>query len=221
MILFARTDKSKRRCQPLSEHSSQVAVCMAARCRSIGMEAFGKLCGLAHDLGKATPEWQQYLLADAARAKVPHAPLGAALIRLRYGGDTDPWRTLTAQMLELIVQGHHGGLHDALSPSGEPQPPSPYEQDIDLLMAEVGVFFVEVAAPDELDSLFDQAVEEVRQLVGRINGSVMTAGMPVGNAAVNCRHLLLGLAERWLLAALLDADRLDAAGWEGGISYDS
>jgi CRISPR-associated endonuclease/helicase Cas3 len=68
-------------------------------------EACG-LVGLLHDIGKADPAWQEYLVAAAAGLKPPrvdHKHAGAFLLQ--------DWGLGS---LAYIVAGHHGGLPDAV-----------------------------------------------------------------------------------------------------------
>ncbi len=76
------------------------------------MEAPAFWIGLWHDLGKANPDFQNYLKAadqGISSESVPHAFAGASLLyRLLWGQQqNDNWKDLA-----LPIAGHHAGLHD-------------------------------------------------------------------------------------------------------------
>jgi CRISPR-associated endonuclease/helicase Cas3 len=83
--LYAHTPNSAGHWHPLSTHLVAVAVGAHDRASAFspGAGDLAFLVGLYHDLGKANPAFQQYLLArNAGRSapKAPHSIWGAAFV---------------------------------------------------------------------------------------------------------------------------------------------
>lgn len=155
-----------------------------------------KLIGLLHDFGKGTADCQNHL--RGVGTKHPnHAGLGALYAYRRWGGTAKTSiETQTAHLISLCVYGHHAGLPDCLTISGN----SPYldglKEQSDAYYNEAKAnFYAEIASPEELDQLFQQACEEIDRF-------------GLGKA------FKWGLLARLLLSILVDADRWDSACFE-------
>ncbi|NMB46244.1 MAG: CRISPR-associated helicase Cas3' [Firmicutes bacterium] len=105
-VLYAHTPNEHGKWNYLDAHLRQVAVLARRFAAEFGDGGLGYLIGLAHDLGKAQPAFQRYLLAQAKgeRGKgTPHAWAGAAIFS-EYR-DHVPWAEIC-----LPIAGHHNGL---------------------------------------------------------------------------------------------------------------
>lgn len=88
--------------QTVMEHLDGTARRSAAFASDFGSENFGKLVGLAHDIGKNSPAFQKRLKGGP---KVDHATAGAI-----------ECAKIEAYMAACCVIGHHGGLPDFGNP---------------------------------------------------------------------------------------------------------
>lgn len=113
MRYFAHSgsDGTKDDWQRLDVHLKGVARRCADFARPFGIERLAALCGLLHDLGKYTPEFQQRLEGGA---RVDHSTAGAKLVLDRTKGNDRAFAELTA----YAILGHHAGLPDRQSASG-------------------------------------------------------------------------------------------------------
>lgn len=109
--LNAHSPREKSRIwHKLNTHLLAVARLASKHAAPFGASEIAFLAGLWHDLGKANPEFQDYLEAcdrSESSNSVPHAAAGAAfayrLFRKYVGQDTWP-------EISLPTVGHHGGL---------------------------------------------------------------------------------------------------------------
>ncbi len=103
--LYAHSRNRAGRRHPLVDHLRRTAELAAAFAAPFGGAELAQAAGLLHDLGKASPAFQSYLL-EAERGLGPsHGPdhkAAGAVLAAQLG--LDP--------LALLVQGHHGGLRD-------------------------------------------------------------------------------------------------------------
>ncbi|MFN3651616.1 MAG: CRISPR-associated helicase Cas3' [Armatimonadota bacterium] len=108
-VYVAHTPNPGGNWHSLSEHLREVARLAREFGAPIGVGELAYWAGLWHDLGKYTPEFQQYLRAchtaaltgstPPPRGDAPHKQFGAALA-VHYG----------ASLLGFAILGHHGGL---------------------------------------------------------------------------------------------------------------
>jgi len=101
---------------PLADHLRDAGELLALRCPDPGLVPLYRLAGLCHDIYKAHPDWQAYVLSRGAIRRGPaHAAAGAFLfswLAYRWLKSKDLWsghRLLWLRMTRDIAD-HHGRL---------------------------------------------------------------------------------------------------------------
>lgn len=222
---IARYDDQYKRDQTLAQHSSNTASKTAENLRPYGLESLGLLLGCLHDVGKGAEAWQaalkferQRYLDSGGKASrqplgLPHAPPAARIIyRLLSPHANTPPERLALQLVCMVIQAHHGYLMDAVTPNGE-----------DRFLADICL-----KEPEHMESIFaslEQLIPEAQLLTlwRKTSEELMPALRQIKVACAHCgtkqmqaQQLLLGLLARSCYAALIDADRLDAANFAAG-----
>ena len=107
MTLYAHSENTRGKRQPLAEHLRNVAALARERARPFGGGDLAFLAGLWHDAGKADPEWQRYLRESEAgtrgRGTGPDHKCAGVLLAEENG---HPW------YVGHLIHAHHGGLAD-------------------------------------------------------------------------------------------------------------
>ncbi|HBL84976.1 MAG: hypothetical protein A2Y17_07080 [Clostridiales bacterium GWF2_38_85] len=185
--------------QSIEEHCIETeAVCRQFGSK-IGLEKTSALCGLLHDMGKATEIFQEYLLKlnDLKRGDVNHSSTGGKFVEtLKTEGE--PFSEITSLLIcEAIISHHNNGLLDIYTPDG-----------INVLNRRINpkkeIFYDEALQnfPIKFDNIskeFNCAVTEIKDIYERLI-------LSFGNDKAELTFLL-GLIVRYLYSCLIDADR--------------
>ncbi len=111
MFYAHRTDHpDKSGWQPLLEHSTGVQRLSGDFAEAFNAREWGEAAGLLHDLGKYDPNFQKRL--EGQPIAVDHSTAGAQAIMKH-------WDKKTGLVLAYIISGHHTGLPDYGSESGD------------------------------------------------------------------------------------------------------
>ena len=157
--------------QTVQEHCRNTAALAATALRPLGLEKSAYLVGLLHDAGKNKQEYAQYLSeavsgGNAVRGSVNHTFAGVRLLLDRWHGGcgTFSYSDVTAELLAFAVGSHHG-LFDCI----DPQQHSGFFHR----QTKEGIFYDEsrqgflaqVAAEEELEHLFRDAIREMTPML--------------------------------------------------------
>lgn len=114
MHYYAHTPNQNGDWHSLEEHLRAVGKLAKAFATAFEAGELGYYVGLWHDLGKFSPQFQQYLIDCAAKDREPD-PSKKALLKPKKVDHKAAGTLLTKQNklshLPIIIQGHHGGLH--------------------------------------------------------------------------------------------------------------
>lgn len=215
-ILLAHIDSELKREQTLKEHSENVAAFCKARCAKIGLAHLGEFTALLHDCGKGSEEFQNYLRQEssASRGEIFHAYCGAQYCYKEPKIDLST-QGLSAQLAATAICSHHTGLPDVTSLDGKdnlykkafPEKNPPYEQALH-------AFLETCISKETLNTCFEKAIDETTALAEKI----LAIGQAFKKDDVQKTHccFLLGMVQRYLLSALIDADGYDTGLFEEG-----
>lgn len=204
--------------QLLSEHLSGVAGRCSELAKKLGLEKAGELIGLLHDLGKATNEFQNYLLSfasagearDDLRGKIDHSTAGAQclLATIRGAQQEDSLQGVVARFLAICIVSHHSGLIDCLEPDGDDRLTQR------LAKPDNSTRFVEAwtnLAPSVKSHA--EALMQDPSLVAEVRNTI--AGLATSlDKGEGDKDVQVGLLLRLLFSCLIDADRTNTANFE-------
>lgn len=217
-MLIARYSKDFSKSQSMAEHACTVAEYAEENLRPLGLPALGVLSGLLHDLGKSLSPWQnaleaerqKYLQGKAVRQslEVPHAPPSARIIyQLLKDQAGNAVQKACLQILCMAIAAHHGYLMDVLTLEGQDVFEKTIQGEQLYLPGDLENFYQEVKPRAEIERLFLLACDELSAVFSK----VPSASDHSGNNKVHARRFHFGMVARAVYAALIDADRLDAA----------
>lgn len=193
--------------QDLKEHLTHVAALCREYMQKIECPAMGYIVGILHDAGKAALSFQNRM--DAIRAGQPdpgqkggHASAGAVILN-RLGGKPDTiYRSYALQTMCEAIFSHHAALPDNISMEGDDGYIARLQCDEAQLQEIEEYLWEEIITKEDLTRYLQQAYVEAEGLCQRIKEHT-----EMGREF----SFFLGMVEKMLLSALVDADWLDSA----------
>ena len=207
-------------CFPAHINKSGAVQTVAQHCRNAAKIAKNDLCrlglsdtaylaGLLHDAGKCTDKFRNYIEKASrgeavCRGSVIHTFAAVRFLLNTYHSaesESDPIRSITAEILSSAIGGHHGlfDCFDEDTRCGFTHRINKQPEYDDSAM--VG-FFEEISDRNSLDKLFSCAAREIAlkiQLIGSVSKNLDESSF------------YLSLLTRLITSALIDADRSDTA----------
>lgn len=120
MPIFAHSsDDAVEKWESLDAHLQRVGGRAGDFASKLDGADWGRALGLLHDIGKAKPGFQDYILSLGKKPSVPHASEGAAFAMRHYGRACPrPFDAPIGRMLAFCIAGHHAGLANGSSNGG-------------------------------------------------------------------------------------------------------
>lgn len=214
-------DKDLKDPQILWTHLFETSVLAENYAGKIGLPRCGKLLGLLHDLGKASHEFQNYLLSgegildsdaddyidpSTMRGKIDHSTAGAQTIYKTLFSKS-PEGKLTGQLLSMVIASHHSGLIDCLTPEGVDNFTRRLEKSEEKAHFQEAYSNLDANQQDQISKLLSDELL-IKEVITKVSL------MKEENESKETFDFKLGLLARFLLSCLLDADRLNTADFE-------
>lgn len=208
---YAGTDKEALSVQSLDKHLIGTAAYSQSFASKIGLPKCGRLIGLAHDIGKYSGGFQKKIRDEQNKAKtIDHSTAGAQYITNNLPDNASYCEKLTAKILSLVITGHHSGLMDVLSSSGEDN----YKKRLEKCASET--YINEVT-----DKISPEIAKEIREILSsheiydeikQFLSCIKKQETGVCATNVQARYEFdLGMLVKILFSCLVDADRCNTA----------
>lgn len=201
-MFLAHIRESDNAGQTVYEHSKNTALLTECFLEPVGLCSVGKLVGLLHDAGKLRKKFDDYINGrnNLTRGSIDHCYAGAKYLESLGNGDKKT-KTAAIGMAHAIVS--HHGLHNWIDDNYDDyflkriEKTDGYEEMLCNLS--------EMLSDIDMDSLFAKAVEEWYAAALKIETNIFVE-----------RAFYIGMTERLIQSALIDADRTDTADFMSG-----
>lgn len=197
MIFTAHISHDRKREQSTVEHCINTSKLCAEYCSLFGAENIGRAAGLLHDAGKLCGDFESYIRNESEfkRGDIDHSYAGA-----RYIMDiADKESAGAARLIARVIISHHG-LHDWVDDK--------YRDYFNMRISndknyeEISSNITRIASEGEICILLEKAADEYRGLRNEISKI---------SKSEEDYSFYLGMLERMIESALIDADRSDTA----------
>ncbi|MGN1049668.1 MAG: CRISPR-associated helicase Cas3' [Selenomonadaceae bacterium] len=212
---------NENKVQSVEEHCLNVAAYAKNNASSINLVNVGYFTGLFHDIGKFTDAFSEYIQRaskgeSVRRGSVNHTFAGVRYLIEHYSPkEKDSYALLTIELIAYAIGAHHG-LFDVIDENGN--------DGVDYRITKEGINYEEVERNSEehlinirkerLNRMLEYSIHEVKDILGKITELVRNSATSKNDILSEC-SFYIGLLERMLLSALIDADRKDTAEFMG------
>ncbi len=205
--------------QLLKDHLLNVSAITSRLAGKIGMPHAGALIGLAHDLGKYSTAFQEYLSRVAGdpamemepdfslKGSIDHSTAGAQIIATGLDRENQESAGFVSEALALCVASHHSGLIDCIRPDGVDGLTRRLNKDEFLTRLSEVWTSVEPEVRNQLESLLNdpEVAAEISTAIDRIRAQ---------DSDEVTQPFKQGLLLRVLFSCLIDGDRTDTADFD-------
>ncbi|ADU21654.1 CRISPR-associated helicase/endonuclease Cas3 [Ruminococcus albus] len=199
--------------QTVSEHSQNTALLAERFLTSSNIGSVGYLCGLLHDAGKLLKDFDDYINKrnKMTRGSIDHAYAGAKyLISI---ASKDKANIAAISMAHTIVS--HHGIHDWIDNDNYDyfSKRISYDKGYDEILNNLN----EIIGDININDLFEKATKEWFDVAKMIRGFSKTKEEKEEKIDNTKFYFYLGMLERLIQSALIDADRTDTADFMSGV----
>lgn len=207
MEFSAHIREQDRENQSVGEHCKNTADLSGQYLADISLGTVGKLCGLLHDAGKLTKEFNDYIngRSNLARGSIDHSYAGAKYLVSLAADARDKKEAAAIGMAHTIIS--HHAVHDWIDTDKNNyfdkriSKADGYEE----VLENIG----EISDEAAFKRLFEKAAGEWFEAIDSIRSF-----MPEKDNAE--LYFYIGMLERLIQSALIDADRTDTADFMSG-----
>ena len=206
-----RTDRTTQSLKSHLENTGKIADCFTSE---IGLYSVGETLGLLHDLGKASKEFNEYLLAvtelpstsheNLKKGTIDHSTAGAQFInKATRSKNWNKYERIAIELLQISIMSHHGGLMDCI------------REGKDLFRTRLNKSFDETHLT-EAENIIDSEI--LYHAKDSLCVAIDSLSSLIKDLCENVKYkesrFRIGLLARFLLSCLVDADRIDTADFE-------
>jgi CRISPR-associated endonuclease/helicase Cas3 len=223
MEYLAHVRKSDGEQQSVRAHLHGVSRRAGLYAAKIGLQSFGELLGLTHDLGKCSKEFSDYIRSAAGitdpdaedyvdsaglRGKIDHSTAGAQHVFALLAAQGSAGQ-IAGTIAALCMVSHHSGLIDCLTPVGTDGLSKRLAKHDRLTHLAEALHNADAAVRDRIRRLANDR-EMVRALIRKCSEVQQGLGPQIGDFNI-------GFLVRFLFSCLIDADGIDTADFESPI----
>ncbi len=196
--------------QLLKDHLYQTAFLSKFFASSFNCPTLGYVCGLLHDIGKYSNDYQDYLQRSikgerAVRGEVVHSHQGAF-----YVLNNEEVKDALADIVVNILASHHGELLDMLLDDGSRSSQVRLSNKNDSVKSMAKVL-AEIVKYDEAKQILSEVDNTLKELSAEYK-NLLARCASIGNGFT---RFYLHLSVRSLYSCLIDADRCSAGNIDG------
>lgn len=195
---YARCNEDRTKYQTITDHLTNVSILAGIYAQTFTTREMGEICGILHDIGKYSDDFQKRIRGD--NIQTDHSTAGAKTADLFADEQQNPYSSLAYHLMSYIIAGHHGGLPNRgnANASGlfqrlqnsNPDLYAAWKTEMPQTFPDLSEFFATQTFIPKDPSKLDQ----------------------------NEFALSLFLYTHFLYSCLVDADRTDAAQWDGYVT---
>jgi len=196
-MFAAHISGDKERQQSVREHCRNTAEICGNHCSLFGCENIGIIAGLLHDAGKLCTDFDSYIrgVSEFRCGEIDHSYAGARYISEK----ADKSNAAVVRLIARVIISHHG-IHDWVNDNCRDyfRARTSNDRNYDQIKANIPL----IVSENELDELLKKADDEYKAVC-----------LTIKEISKNRTEIAfyLGMLERLVESALIDADRTDTA----------